>query len=468
MESYAKHYDLLKDIVFGASLIRVTRNETDTRWSLELNINGEKKVEEFDKVALCHGYQTKPEMPKFEDRDKFEGIVMHAQQFRPEKLVCASKVCLEEYTDPSYSLENFKGKNVVMVGMSSTASDVINNLLPFASKIYLSHRRGMYIFPTWRKGTPADLMLSWRRRQGGYAFQRYFPNLAKWCTDKALNYMTRSIWGYLDPQWRILPSPSISLSLPGASDTLIPQLKAGKITSLHGIKRFIDARSIEFTDGTILNDIDAVICATGYTGDLTVTPFLEYSRPTGYEGPDLPRLWHNIFPPAYPDSMALLCFSAYGKNNGFSFNDVQAMAVSNIFSHKHPLPSSADMKQQIDEHIEWLASRWRLDRTEGSFDRSMVKSWEFQGFLHDAAGTGMENLGWGLKGWLFWLKDPKMSYLMNHGVETAHAFRYFETGKRKTWKGAREAIIKANEEVKRYPIKDKKNLPEYQQKLEAI
>jgi dimethylaniline monooxygenase (N-oxide forming) len=152
--------------------------------------------------------------------------------------------------------------------------------------------------------------------------------------------------------------------------------------------------------------------------------------------------------------MALLCHSAYGKNNGFSFNDVQSMAVSNVFRHTHPLPPKSDMNKWIDAHHEWLASQYRREPT--GFEVSAVKTWEFQQFLHDLAGTGMENLGWGWKGWKFFLQDPKMSWLMNNGVETAHAFRYFDTGKRHTWHGARDAIIKANEAVKVFPIKDEK------------
>jgi len=109
------------------------------------------------------------------------------------------------------------------------------------------------------------------------------------------------------------------------------------------------------------------------------------------------------------------------------------------------------MESAIDAHHAWLTTCWRADTTPGSFDASMVRSWEFQAFLHEAAGTGMENLGWGWKGWRFWLRDPKMSRLMNHGIETAHAFRYFETGKRKTWPGARDAIIHMNELVRKLP-----------------
>ena len=338
--------------------------------------------------------------------------------------------------------------------MSSTASDIINNLIPVVKKVYMSHRRGGTIFPTWRKGVPGDLLVTWRRRQITAFLQRRLPRIYKVLVDTGVKFFMRSHWGKLDPEWRINPYPSVTLSLPGASNSLIPLLREGKITSLSGIKQFMGPRSVEFDDGTILEDIDAVICATGYSANLSVAPFLQCSRPANYGGQELARIWMNIFPPQYADSMALLCYSAYGKNNGFSFNDVQSMAISNIFRGVHPVPSLQTMNSKIDAHQEWLASRWRLEPL--GFDPSAVKTWEFQQFLHDVAGTGMENLGWGWRGWKFFFEDPKMSYLMNNGVETAHAFRYFETGKRRTWSGARNAIIEANEAVKVYPIKHSK------------
>lgn len=68
--------------MFDASVISATRNDTDTKWRLEFTIAGERKTEEFDKVAFCHGYQTKQQMPSFEGEEKYEGVLMHAQQFR--------------------------------------------------------------------------------------------------------------------------------------------------------------------------------------------------------------------------------------------------------------------------------------------------------------------------------------------------------------------------------------------------
>ena len=367
---------------------------------------------------------------------------------------CGESSLFRTYTH-CFRSDEFKGKKVVVVGISSTASDIITALLPVASKVYMSHRRGALIVPKFRKGFPPDLMASWRRRQMTIFLQRNFPNLSRWLLDKLVGLLIKQMWSDLDPAWGLVPPPSLSLSPRALSANIIPALRDGSLTSLPGIKRFIGPHSIEFEDGTVLEDVDAVICATGYQADFSVTPFLETSRPSNYGGPDMVRLWMNLFPPRYADSIVMLCHSALGKNNGFSFSDVTSMAVSNVWRGVHPLPTVKEMDEHIDSHQDWVASRWRLDN---KIDTSMVKTWEYQSFLHRAAGTGMENLGWGWKGWKFWFQDPKMSYMMNHGVETAHAFRYFETGKRKAWPGARDAIIHMNELVKMFPIKDEKEM----------
>ncbi|KUJ13257.1 putative dimethylaniline monooxygenase [Mollisia scopiformis] len=435
MESYAVHFDMLKDIVFNAQVKQVSRNKDDSKWQIDLVVDGEPRVEEFDKVAFCHGYQTKPRVPEYDGVEKFEGTIMHTQQFRMS--------------------DDFKGKKIVVVGISATASDVIAALLPVASKIYMSHRRGALIVPKFRKGYPPDLMSSWRRRQITLWLQRTFPNLTRWLLDRLIGIMIKRMYGDLDPAWGLLPAPSITLSPRAVCDHIIPSLRDGSLTSLPGIKRFIGPRSIEFTNGTVLDDIDYVVCATGYKADFDAAPFLDKSRPSNYGGQDFVRLWMNLFPPKYADSMVLLCYSAFGKNNGFSFSDVTSMAVSNLWRGVEPFPSLEEMEKQIDRHQEWVASRWRLDH---DMDISAVKIWEYQPFLHKAAGTGMENLGWGWKGWKFWFRDPKMSYLINNGVETAHAFRYFETGKRRAWPGARDAILHMNELVKQFPIKEEKKI----------
>ncbi|KAF3768753.1 FAD/NAD(P)-binding domain-containing protein [Cryphonectria parasitica EP155] len=447
-EDYARHFDTLKDWVFNTSVKKASRNADDTKWCLEVDTKGGQGPQtlEFDKVVFSHGYQTRANIPQFEGQDQFEGLIIHSQQYRKP--------------------DAFANKRVIVLGLSSTSADILPDILPHAAHpVYAAHRRGAVPFRRFRKGVPTDALATWRRRQITHSLQAHLPNFARVCGDLAVKLYIRLSYPNLDPEWRLTDIASIALKVPGALafDSVLPCLRDGSIQSVHGIKRFLGPKKVELLDGMVLDDIDAVIMCTGYSADFSVVgpDALETSLPTahGYaaaatqsEGGgrgdvEMYRLWMNIFPPKYADSLAMLCYSAFGKSNGFSFADVTSMAVSNVFRGAHPLPSRAEMERWVDEHQAWVASRWKLDH---SIDTSMVRQWEYQRWLHDAAGTGMENLSWmGWKGWKFWWKDRKMYNLMANGIESAHMYRYFETGKRRTWDGAREAILKLDEERKR-------------------
>ncbi|OLN97876.1 Dimethylaniline monooxygenase [N-oxide-forming] 5 [Colletotrichum chlorophyti] len=438
MESYAAHFDLYKDIVFDTAVQRVVRNGEGTKWHVEMVRSGTPEVRVFDKVVLCHGYQTKPQMPVYEGQGQYEGRLIHSQAFRNPK--------------------EFKGQRVVIVGLSATVSDILPVIVDHSEETYLSHRNGAVVINRWRNGLPADLIVTRARRQMSFLLQRHFPNLTAKLAKFATGLLMRQ-YGNIDPAWRLQENVApLTLHLAGCMDNVLDVLREGKVRSLHGIRRFTGAKSIEFTDGTVLNDIDAVIFCTGYKGDFSLVPFVEMSKPETdaaghpYRGPPIARLYMNLFPPAHADSIAILAYSTFGKNNGFSFSDVTSMAISNIWRgvSGDMIPSRNEMERSVDRHQQWVAGRWYI---ENRFNPASVKQWEFQGFLHKAAGTGMENLGWGWRGWVTWFKDPYMVYLINHGVETAHAFRYFETGKRKTWDGARDAIKHMNKLVKQLKAK---------------
>jgi len=89
--------------------------------------------------------------------------------------------------------------------------------------------------------------------------------------------------------------------------------------------------------------------------------------------------------------------------------DVISMAISNIWRGVCPLPPIEQMETEIDSHQAWVAKLWKID---SHVDASIVNRPEWQKFLPDAARTWMENMGWGLKGWKFWLQDRKMSNLI--------------------------------------------------------
>ena len=85
IDSYAKHFDMHKDIVFNAAVKQVSRNEDDSKWRLDLDVGGDLRIEEYDKVVFCHGYQTEAKMPAFEGVEKFEGTIMHTRKLIVKK-----------------------------------------------------------------------------------------------------------------------------------------------------------------------------------------------------------------------------------------------------------------------------------------------------------------------------------------------------------------------------------------------
>jgi dimethylaniline monooxygenase (N-oxide forming) len=82
MEDYAKHFDLLRDIVFGADVKLARRSGDDARWLLDVERDGKIETVEYDRTVFCHGYQTKADIPAFEGQEKFEGVMMHSQAYR--------------------------------------------------------------------------------------------------------------------------------------------------------------------------------------------------------------------------------------------------------------------------------------------------------------------------------------------------------------------------------------------------
>jgi dimethylaniline monooxygenase (N-oxide forming) / hypotaurine monooxygenase len=104
------------------------------------------------------------------------------------------------------------------------------------------------------------------------------------------------------------------------------------------------------------------------------------------------------------------------------------------------------MDAEIDKQHKWIRNLVKND----SVYVGIVRPGPFFAFLNRAAGTGVdENLGYGLQGWKFWVRDRKLCDLMMRGVMTRFTYRVFE-GRRKKWDGARDAIFHTEELVKVY------------------
>jgi dimethylaniline monooxygenase (N-oxide forming) len=137
---------------------------------------------------------------------------------------------------------------------------------------------------------------------------KYLPRLGERLFDKFLKKMQDKSFD-IRSEWRFEPAGKV----PVVSDTLIPCLENGSISSVAGIKRILGATEVELQDGSKL-DVDAIVWCTGYTSDFSMIEprFDPTCRPRpwldapGSNGKSLFRLYHNIFSLEKPDSLAFL------------------------------------------------------------------------------------------------------------------------------------------------------------------
>jgi dimethylaniline monooxygenase (N-oxide forming) len=309
-------------------------------------------------------------------------------------------------------------------------------------------------FPRHCLGKPIDLNLQRRGEHIKNLLTAYLPATAARRHDEFVIGITRDSFGEMKPEWNIHPPPSIKTHPAMITENFIDCLKDGSIISCPGLRTFSGENEVELLDGTHL-EVDAVIFCTGYEANFSIMPDLDPTRATPTSentkfkakinsGP-IGRLYQNIFDPRYPDSIAWLCYWSF--TVGVTpIGDLMSMALAQIWKGNYKFPSEANMNKEIDKHHRWIAKLAEKDTVYGN----IVQEGPWQYFLHDAAGTGCnENLGYGLRGWLFWLKNPRWCNLLMTGVDSPHSWRLFD-GKRKKWDGAKEAILQANENAKKF------------------
>ena len=215
---------------------------------------------------------------------------------------------------------------------------------------------------------PLDLVINRQKNVAKFALDKYFPSLSRWLFDFTIEEYSKKSFK-LDPTWRLSPAPSLANHQPVISDNLVSSLCAGDIVSVHGLSRFIDGETVELLDGTTLA-VDAVIFCTGYEPDFSLIPDFDPIISTtqaaaepknSYQGPPLARLYQNIFPPKYADSLAYMNYVAL-TDGATTVIDLTAMAIAQIWKGSYKLPSEQEMNVAIDKHHEWVKSLARGDR----------------------------------------------------------------------------------------------------------
>jgi dimethylaniline monooxygenase (N-oxide forming) len=185
-------------------------------------------------------------------------------------------------------------------------------------QVYLSTRRGAWIVGRiGEKGVPIDAL---RQRRIVNWFMRLLPwSVKNSLLENASNQRFDHTMYGLKPAHRYLSQhPSINDALPN-------RLSSGTLVMKPNIKLITDS-SVQFDDGSTVDDIDAIILATGYTFGF---PFLEKEVVNVQN--NVVELYKYIFPPhLQPHTLAIIgCVQPVGSLNPIS--EMQSRLATRVF-----------------------------------------------------------------------------------------------------------------------------------------
>ncbi|XP_048064523.1 flavin-containing monooxygenase 5-like isoform X2 [Megalobrama amblycephala] len=240
---YAEHFQLKRHIRFQTKVLHVTPRPDFShsgQWDVEIESkDGQREKQVFDAVMVCTGHHSHPHLPlkDFPGIDTFKGKYFHSR----------------DYKTP----EEWRGKRVVVIGIGNSGGDISVELSRMAKQVYLSTRKGSWILNrVGDNGVPSDMMFNNRIR--GWIIQMLPVGFINNVGEKQLNKrFDHKLYG-LQPAHRVLSQH------PMVNDDLPNRILSGTVSVKPNVQEFRGS-SVVFEDGTVEDDIDLVVFATGYT-----------------------------------------------------------------------------------------------------------------------------------------------------------------------------------------------------------
>ena len=264
LNDYVDFCNLRDKITFNTEVLDAALT-TEKIWQIELS-NGE--VHYYDMLFVCNGHHWSPRWPTPSFDGDFDGIEMHSH----------------DYLTP-FEPHDLREKNVVVVGVGNSAMDIASELSQrsIAKNLWVSTRRGVYIFPKYVFGKPADKFTALSPGWLPAPIQRFLMDIS---APLMVGQMEK--FG--------LPKPDFKPSQCHAtvSGEFLLRAGGGDIKIKPTIKN-LEGEQVRFVDESVEN-IDAIIYATGYNVEF---PFLDKSLVNVVDN-QLP-LFKRIFIPEIPN-----------------------------------------------------------------------------------------------------------------------------------------------------------------------
>jgi len=328
-------------------------------------------------------------VPKFEGMDNFKGEVIHSKQYKDFK--------------------GFENKNVLVVGMGNSGGDIAVELSRHANQVYLSTRRGAWVFPRMRSGGyPGDLL----------KYRRFWSIVPKWLRESMGQRAANQRFDH--KKFGLQPDHGISQQHPMVNDDLPLRMMTGKLVVKPNVK-LIKETSVIFDDDSEVHDVDAIILATGYKIGF---PCLDEGLVTVVKN-QVP-LYKYVFPYDHKQhTMAIIgCLQPIGST--IPLSELQTRWACKVFSGESHLPSNEEMKEEMECKKKAMAQRYY------NSERHTI-----QVDLISYADEVAEQIGCRPDIFKLFLKDPVLGIRCLFGPCAPYQYRLMGPG---CWDGAKKAL----------------------------
>ncbi|XP_053325573.1 flavin-containing monooxygenase 3-like [Spea bombifrons] len=394
---YAKYFDLLRHIQFKTAVVSVKKcpdfQETG-KWEVVTECNGKQKSTIFDAVLVCTGHHVYPNLPlqSFPGIEKFKGQYMHNR----------------DYKEPS----GYVGKRVLVVGLGNSGADISVDLSRTAEKVWLSTRSGSWIMSrVWDNGYPWDMVYLTRYQS---FLNKFLPRaLSDWLYERMMEKR------FSHKNYGLVPLNKSLRKEPVFNDEIATCITCGTVIVKPNIKKFTETSAV-FEDGTIIDNVDVVIFATGYS---YAYPFMDDSIVKNNK--NKVSLYKGVFPPKLEKPTLAVIGLVQSLGGIPPTSDVQARWAVRVIKGECKLPSKETMTKELDEE-EGEKKNW--------FGRGETLSTDYVTYMDELSSyIGCKpNLP------LLFLTDPMLAWQVLFGPCSPYQFRLTGPGK---WDGARNAIL---------------------------
>ncbi|XP_037530773.1 flavin-containing monooxygenase 5 [Nematolebias whitei] len=402
---YADHFHLTKHVRFNTKVVQVKQRADFShsgQWDVETeNSEGKREKHIFDAVMICIGHHCQPHLPlhDFQGIETFKGKYFHSR----------------DYKIP----EEWRNKNVVVVGIGNSGLDIAVELSRVTKQLFLSTRRGAWIVNrVGENGMPLDMLfnrvMNWLRKVLPFGF---FCSLG----EKRLNQRFDHVLYNLKPKHRLFSQH------PTVNDELPNRILSGTVQVKPNIRR-LQGSSVEFDDGSIVDDVDLVVFATGYNYSY---PFLASSVISVSE--NKASLYKYVFPPELDRPTLAVIGLVQPLGAIMPISEIQARWATRVFKGCIKLPPVAAMLKDIKYKKEAMAKRYVTSQRH----TIQVDYIDYMDEISEMVGVRPRFLR-------TLLTDPPLGLKLLFGPCTPYQFRLRGPGK---WAGARQAIFTQWERV---------------------